>query len=197
MEFTNDVILQGGIVHIFATDKIAIVTLSVGGTKKVNYPKVLFFGDNIKEVTENYKVGSKVCVRGNIQSSRYDPSIKNQKTVSIFGESIEPANSVIQKTFGVKGDSAYRPQENSFKLAGKVVRIEALQDMIKMVVMTRKNNRVSFIPVAFYTKRPEKMLEKIHVDDQVFAVGTTQTSKKKFGDEVRYYEDYVATDIAT
>ena len=193
----NNVTVQGVIVHKFVTPKIAILTIMTKtAAPKPNYPKVLFFGDLRDAVESDFEKGDHVYVTGNIQSSKARPGIKNQSLISVFGESIDHSQSVMEKTFNIDADSSYKPFINSIELAGLVTRIECPTDnMIRMCVSVRKNGRQSFVTVIHYTNKPEEILASIHVNDQVYIVGSIQTPKKESNGTVKHYENYVAFEI--
>lgn len=193
----NNVTVQGVIVHKFVTPKIAILTIMTKtAAPKPNYPKVLFFGDLRDAVEDDFNKGDHVYVVGNIQSSKPRPGIKNQSLISIFGESIDHSQSIMEKTFNIESDASYKPFVNTIELAGLVTRIECPADnMIRMCVSTRKNGRQSFVTVIHYTNKPDAILADIHVNDQVYVVGSVQTPKKESNGTVKYYENYVAFEI--
>ena len=86
ISYNNTVTIAGRIVHIFAPGNVTIITISAS-TNRINYPKVLFFGDNCEKAAQ-FKIGDMVRIEGNIQSSRVEPG-KNLKSVSVFGDNIE------------------------------------------------------------------------------------------------------------
>lgn len=194
----NDVTVQGIIVHKFVAPKIVILTVKTKtSTNKFNFPKVLFFGELKDKVEKEFNNGDHVCITGNIQSSKPRPGIKNQSLVSIFGESIETSHSMMEQTFNINIENSYKPYANIFELAGLVTRIECpVDNMFRIIIMTKKNNHLSFIPTIFYTKEPEKVLKTIHVNDYVYALGMVQTPRKENNGETKYYENYVLSEIA-
>ena len=198
MTSTNDVMLEGIIVHKFVTPKIAILTINTGNaTPEPNYPKVLFFGDFIKDIEMNYEVKDHVKVIGNIQSSRYKPGIKNQNTISIFGEGIEHAETAIKETFGVETTTSYYKFKNEIKISGKLIAIEKVyRNLIRLKVLTRKNDRISFVTLVYYTDEPDVILNQFAKDDDVCVIGCVQTTKKENNGETHYFENYVANSIA-
>jgi hypothetical protein len=198
MTSINDVMLEGIIVHKFVTPKIAILTINTGNaTPEPNYPKVLFFGDFIKDIEMNYEVKDHVKIIGNIQSSRYKPGIKNQNTISIFGEGIEHAKTAIKETFGVDTTASYYKFKNEIKISGKLIAIEKVyRNLIRLKVLTRKNDRISFVTLVYYTDEPDIILNQFAKDDDVCIIGCVQTTKKENNGETHYFENYVANSIA-
>ena len=197
--YANNVNLQGIIVHKFVTPKAVILTVNTkSATPKPNYPKVVFTGELRDAVAEMYEVGDHVHITGNIQSLRPRPEIKNQKLVSIYGESIERTKSVMSNAFDINSDDSYKPFVNTIEVAGTVARIEAPSpDLLRMKVSVRKNGRVSFVPLVQFTDRAEEMAERIHVGDQVYIVGCVQTVKKNTHDVEKHFENYIALEIST
>ena len=137
----NDVMLEGVIVHKFVTEKVAILTIDTGkSTPAKNFPKVLYFGESIKDIDKNYDVGNSVKITGNIQSSRRDPNIKNQNTVSIFGETIQHSEPIGTDE---NGNHTFN-EENSFIVAGMVTHTEKTFDnLVRVRISTKKNGRQS------------------------------------------------------
>ena len=194
----NDVTLQGKIVHKFVTPKIAILTINTGNaTSEVNYPKVLCFND-LRDIAETkFNEGDFVLVHGNIQSSRRRPEIKNQSTIAIFGESLEPAQSSIEQETGIKAKDARIPFINKFVVAGEVKGVDSpTSDMVRLRIATNKNGHLSFVRLVHFTHNPADIINEIKAGDRVCVVGCTQTNKKLVDDETRYFEDYVALEIA-
>jgi hypothetical protein len=198
MTSINDVMLEGIIVHKFVTPKIAILTINTGNaTPEPNYPKVLFFGDFIKDIEINYEVKDHVKIIGNIQSSRYKPGIKNQNTISIFGEGIEHSKTTMKETFGVETSASYYKFKNEIKISGSLISIEkAYKNLVKLKVLTKKNDRISFVTLVHYTDDPDAILNQFAKDDDVCIIGCVQTTKKENNGETHYFENYVANVIA-
>ena len=198
MTTINDVILEGIIVHKFVTPKIAILTINTGNaTPEPNYPKVLFFGDFIKDIEENYEVKDQVKIQGNIQSSRYKPGIKNQNTISIFGESIQHSKPTTKEIPNMEEPLIQYNFANEIKISGTVINIDKpFHNLVKLKVLTHKNDRISFVTMVHYTDNPNAILDKIAKDDFVNIVGCVQTSKKESNGETHYFENYVATLIS-
>ena len=193
----NEVLLQGVIVHKFVTPAVAILTINTGNATPVpNYPKVLFFGELRDEIEKEYEVRDHVSVRGNIQSSKRKPNVKNQIMQSIFGESIEATHSAMQDAFGVDSKNSYKPFVNTFKVAGQVMSIECPSaNIIRLVIKTEKNGHISFARYVYYTKEPDKFLSSVHPQDYLCAVGCVQTSKSEASGDVKYYQNYVLLEL--
>lgn len=194
----NDVILEGVIVHKFVTPKIAILTIGTGSaTPTPNHPKVLFFGDFIDEIDKNYEVKDHVKITGNVQSSRRKPNVKNQNTIAIFGESIIKSQSVMKQTFGIETDNSSYMYQNEMKISGKLIGIQkAFSNMVRIVVLTQKNDRDSFVTMVHYTENPEKIMDEFKKDDMVCVIGCVQTTKKLIHGETHHFENYVANEIS-
>ena len=193
----NNVILEGVIVHKFVTPKIAILTIGTGNaTPTPNYPKVLYFGDFIKTIEENYNVGDHVKATGNIQSSKKRSDIKNQNLVSIFGEGIEKSESIMKEKFGIESDNSFYRFKNEINIAGEVTKIEqTFSNIVKIRVLTNKNNRISYVNMVYYTDKPEMLLSDYHVGDNVGIIGCVQTTKKSKDGETHHFENYVINEI--
>lgn len=194
----NEVTVQGVIVHKFCTDKVAILTINTGNsTPVVNYPKVVFFGKVHDEIAENYKVNDHVCIKGNIQSSRRKPGIKDQVMQSIFGESIEKTQSLMEGAFKITNvKNSYKPFANSFKIAGTVVSTKKLSDStIGITLRTQKNGHISFVRLVHFSRNVDKSLAELHKGDYICGVGCVQTAKKTTPKGVAHYEDFVILEL--
>ena len=187
------------IVHKFVTPDVAILTLSTGkATPVTNFPKILFFGELRNKVEKDFEQGSHVTVVGNIQSSKKKDNIKNQILQSIFAESIEKTESLMEEAFGVSTSTSYKKYENTFKIAGEVMALDCpAESMIRMTIKTIKAGRVSYARYVYYTASPEDVLSSIHPKDYVLGVGCVQTNKtKKKNGETQYFQNYVITELA-
>ena len=193
-EAVNEVVLQGKIVHKFATDKTTILTISTGRATLVpNHPKVVFFGD-VKDEAAKYEVGEFVHVIGNIQSSKRNPKIKNQSTLSVFGESIEAAKTQFEQDFGVPGK--YAPVINHFKIAGRISAIDIpSKNVVRITVVCPKNGRISFVTVSHFAKDPAKVIADHLPGSFVRVYGNVSTSKVVKGKDTRYYQSYIASEL--
>lgn len=193
-EDLNEVVIQGRVVHRFATDKTTILTISTGrATISTNYPKVVFFGD-MKDEAAKCAVGSYVRAVGNIQSSKRNPKIKNQTTLSIFGESVGPAPTQFEEDHGIPG--LYASSVNHFKLAGTITAIDIpTRNMVRFTVKCVKNGRPSFVNLAFFSKEPAKVVAAHLPGSFVRVSGSVQTSKTTKNGEVHHYQSYVASEL--
>lgn len=186
----NNVLLEGLVVHKFVTDQVAILTINTGSaTPKNNYPKILFFGDIIKNIEKNIEVQDNVRIDGNIQSSKHKPNIPNQKTVSIFGENITKLAPT-----STENPSPYFT--NKIEISGKIFNIDKVYDnLIKFKILTNKNNHISFVPLFYYTDTPDDVLKEFKKEDIVDITGCVQTIKKESHGKFHFFENYVITDI--
>lgn len=190
-ETSNDVSLQGVIVHKFSAPKVTILTLSTGNATPVpNYPKVVFFGE-LKNDADTYEKGDFVQVSGNIQSSKRNPEIKNQVLESIFAESIKGAKSSMEENFDVEG--RYIPYKNEFKLSGTVVASDlSTENILNITVRTDKNNRPSFVRLTKFLKGRNV---DIRIGDYVYILGHVQTHKSETENGIKYYQNYVVSEF--
>lgn len=193
-ETTNDVTLQGGIVHKFSAPKVTILTLVTKNNASVaNYPKVVFFGD-MKDEADKFEKGDCVKVTGNIQSSKRKPEIKNQVLTSVFAESIESAKSSMEENFDVIGD--FVPYKNEFKISGSVVAVDtSAKGIFNITVRTDKNSRPSFVKLTRFVKGKSYLATEVCVGDYVYVLGHVQTHKSDASGETKYFQNYVITEI--
>lgn len=193
-ETTNDVILQGKIVHVFSTPKVTILTLATKtASSVVNYPKVVFFGP-VKEQADGFKEHDHVQINANIQSSKKKPEIQNQVTLALFGEAICEAKSVMETAFDVEGN--YIPNKNEFKLSGSVVSVNVVTNNIhRITVRTDKNGRPSFVQLTKFINNKNDPILEVRPGEYVYVLGHVQTHKSKKGDEVKYFQNYVISEF--
>ena len=191
----NEVVIQGRVVHAYATGKATILTISTGrATITPNYPKVVFFGELAEEAAK-YSAGHFVKAVGNIQSTKKNPNIKNQVTLSIFGESISLAETQFELDHGLPG--LYSAAINHFKLAGSIVSIDIpAKNIVRFTVKTVKNGRPSFVELSLYSKETAKIVSEHLPGSFVRVSGTVQTSRStnKKG-ETKYYQSYVVSEL--
>ncbi|MBQ7133816.1 MAG: hypothetical protein IJO20_04905 [Ruminococcus sp.] len=184
-EYKNNVTIAGRVVNKFATDKVTILTIGV--YKNVaNFPKVLFFGDNCKKAAQ-FNNGDMVKIDANIQSSRIEPG-KNQRSVSVFGDSIERMDDSCLKDFY---DATY--SINRIEVSGDVTDVVNWNNVQKIRIRTYKNNRVSCVPVDYYNNGNSQL--DVKVGDKVSVMGIVQTRKKLLDNKAVYFENYVARKI--
>lgn len=197
MTYSNEVVIQGNIVNKIVTPKTAILYVNTAtATKVANFPKVVCFGELRDVVVKNFNRGDKVYVLGNIQSSIRNEKNKNRDLLTIFAEEVSDAKSLMENTFHVDSEFSYKPFVNSLKIAGCVTNIRKLtENLFNVTVFTKKNNRISFVTLSYYTHEPDKFVENISVKDNVYVIGNVQTTKKEINGEMRYFQNYVATEI--
>ena len=190
----NEVVLQGKIVHKYVVDKATLLTINTGRATLVpNYPKVVFFGAG-KDEAAKYNTGDNVRIVGNIQSSKRNPNIKNQQTISIFGEEITAAETQFEKDFGIPG--VYAIPVNHFKLAGTITEVNIPnKNNVTLVVKTMKNGHVSYVKLVHFTKNPEQIIGKYLPGEYVCVSGLVQTSKLERNGEPVYLQSYIANEI--
>lgn len=193
-ETINDVVLQGRIVHKFSAPKVTILTLATRNANSVsNYPKVVCF-EELKNEADKFEKGDYVEVKGNIQSSKRNPEIKNQVLISIFAESVKEAKSVMEKTFAVEGN--YIPQVNEFRLSGTVVSVDnPAGNILNVTVRTDKNNRPSFVKLTRFLKGGSDPVIDVRPGDFVYILGHVQTHRSDARDETKYFQNYVISEL--
>lgn len=190
----NEVVIQGKIIHKYAAEKVTILTISTGRATAIpNYPKVVFFED-LKDTAASYEVGTFVKAVGNIQSSKRNPHIKNQTVLSVFGESIELAETQFELDHGIPG--AFAPVINHFKLAGVITAIDIpTRNIVRLTVKCVKNGRTSFVTLSYFSKEPAKVIAEHLPGTFVRASGSVQTSKTEKDGVTKHYQSYVASEL--
>ena len=194
INYVNDVLIQGKVVHKFTTDKVTLLTVNTGRATSVpNYPKIVFFG-NLKDEAAKFEKGDSVKITGNIQSSKRNPAIKNQITLTVFGESIAPAETQFQQAFGVPG--VYAAPVNHFMLAGTITSIDVpSKNIVRLTVRCVKNNRISFVQLVYFSNYPEKVITEYLPGTYVRVIGHIQTDKQEKNGEMRYYQSFVVSEL--
>ncbi len=196
--YCNDVVAQGVIVHKYSTDKVTILTISTGkATQVVNYPKFVFFGE-AKAEADKFEKYDNVQIKGNVQSSRRTKDGKRFTTQSCYGEEIKRTPRDMERMFGIN-DGKFEDPVNHVELAGELVSVEATTEgILKILLRTVKNGRVSNVQIFEFTNKAKEKAEKLHKGDNVCVVGTIQTIKKErinketSESEAAYYENVVA-----
>ena len=196
--YCNDVVAQGVIVHKYSTDKVTILTISTGkATQVVNYPKFVFFGE-AKVEADKFEKYDNVQIKGNVQSSRRTKDGKRFTTQSCYGEEIKRTPRDMERMFGIN-DGKFEDPVNHVELAGELVSVEATTEgILKILLRTVKNGRVSNVQIFEFTNKAKEKAEKLHKGDNVCVVGTIQTIKKErinketSESEAAYYENVVA-----
>ncbi len=169
---SNFCTLKGEIKYIFKTHEDHILVRIHTG--RSNVPEVLITNPTLKE-NFNFKVGDKIIVFANIQSSIY----KNRRSTTLLAFSIREL---------VYGN---HEEFNSFELSGEVVKIVSTQEYLTLVIRTNQNNHESFVPTVFYHR--DRYLDTIEVGDEISVSGIIQTSKKEINNEIRHYQNYVGS----
>ena len=193
-ENVNEVVIQGRLVHKYRAEKATLLTINTGRATNVpNYPKVVFFGD-AKDEAAKYNVGDNVRVEGNIQSSKPNPKIKNQVTLSVFGESICAAETQLEQDFNVPG--SFVTPVNHFKLAGTIIDISLpARNVVRITVKCTKNGRPSFVRMVYFTKSPEKIIAEHLPGNYIRVYGIVQTTKQEKNGEKLYQQSYIITEM--
>lgn len=186
ISYNNTVTIAGRIVHIFAPGNVTIITISAS-TNRINYPKVLFFGDNCEKAAR-FKIGDMVRIEGNIQSSKVEPG-KNLKSVSVFGDNIEHMDDYQAESFYDVGSNI-----NRIEVTGTVVDFFDWNHILKLKIRTFKNNRMSIVPVDYYHSGTNP-LSNIKAGDVISLKGNIQTKKKLLDGKTVHFENYVARNI--
>lgn len=198
----NEVLLQGIILNKYVTPDVTILTINTGSATPVrNYPKVVFFGEPKAMVDDGYETGDHVTIKGNIQSSKKNPEIKNQIMQTVFGESIKMTPTIMEEAFGLDIPTSYKRYVDTFKISGLLQAIELIDcpahNMVKLTIRTVKNGHVSFGEFVYYSDNAVNVANAMKPDERIYAIGCVQTSRTTSATgETEYHQDYVLTEIA-
>ena len=111
----------------------------------------------------------------------------------LIGLKINESERLLQREFGYDG-GAFIESENLVKLGGIISKIAT--GVITINIRTFVNGRVNNIQTFMYERNVGKYMEEYRVGDQVFAVGTIQTSRKVVEDgQNRHYRNIVLSAI--
>ena len=73
---------------------------------------------------------------------------------------------------------------------------KTFNNLVRLVVLTNKNNRESFVTMVHYNQAPDKVIETLKKGDNVCIIGCVQTTKKENNGEIHHFENYVANEIS-
>ena len=167
INYENEVIFQGTVVHKYSTPKVTILTISTGrATNIVNYPKCVCFG-KAKEEADKLELHARVAIQGNVQSSVRTREERRYVTQSIYADEITEIPNASERA-------------NYVKLTGEVVSIATpAENILRLVVRTFKNGRRSNVQVFRFDEKAGDIAASLKNGDVVSLVGTVQTTKKE------------------
>lgn len=203
----NEVILRGPIVRQFANDiacnfTIKTPRLNMPNTAKegdvcYNYPEVAFYGE-LGRAASMFKEGDVVEIKAMIQpqkkiSKEDGREFYDQK---VIGQEIKFAETLLQREFGCAGGE-FVESMNLVKFGGIISKIVSPSKGVAIInIRTFTNGRVNNVQTFIYSRNAAKYTEMFKVGDEVFAVGTIQTLKKKKEDgHDRYFKNVILTGI--
>lgn len=204
----NEIIMRGPIVRKFSNDiacnftiktpRLNMPNVAREGEVAYNYPEVAFYGDLKNIAAENYSEGDVVEIVGMIQPQRKTSKDtgKDYFDQKLIGLAIEPAERLLMREFGYD-DGQFVESENLVRLGGIISKIATPHNgVITINIRTFVNGRVNNIQTFLYDRNVGRYMEDFRVGDQVFAVGTIQTLRKKVEDGPdRYYRNVVLNAI--
>lgn len=209
MRNINEVELVGNIVDVFYKDdyfavKIAtsrMVYTKEGRELKRQFPRVIWLGEQAKELSEKFKVKDNVKIIAEIDTSRRKKrGESNIRQLSLLGVSIDFAKNDWEERYGAEPTSKVRIEDvNQFSLGGKVVDIYTdmeNRNFARLTLRIAHNNRVDYPDVVLFGKPAEFVANLVNVDDFVLVSGAIQTYRKEDGDEVDYRTSLVGNEIA-
>jgi hypothetical protein len=174
-EGINIVTLKGRILNIYNSHGgIAIVNIDAGNSQ----PDVVFTKELAKHFINEYKIGDWILLEGNIQSSY--SSGKGVRT-SIIVDRILPV-SYSQSKF-----------ENHFEIYGTVKNVIRMGEMHKVNVNVVSNGYASVVPLTFFDPLDHRL--NAETGEPFRCQGIVHTSQKQNGDNVKYFQNYVADGV--
>lgn len=186
MSTENKVKLKGYIAHMYITEKVVIVTLKTIDYRP-NSPQIAFFGDMKQKIKENFSSADIVEIEGHLATEKLAPN--GAKLTSLIGDTIKKTDDVLSEP----------EQNNTLSVSGTVVGIQRVCDnLLTMTVKTTdEEGWNAYINFLQYTITPEKVLERIFINDTVHIEGMIQTLHKlNAHGQKRYYQNAVIKSIA-
>lgn len=207
-KYVNEIFLRGPIVKKFANDIACNFTIktqrlnlpNIKADKEVvyNYPELSFYGNLKNFAADNYFVGDVVEIVGLVKplkkvSKETGKDYYDQKLIGVY---IEPAERLLMREFGYE-EGAFLETENLVRLGGIISKITSPHSgVLSINIRTYIGGRVNNIQTFLYERNVEKYMEHFKTGDEVFAVGTIQTLKKKLSDgSGKYFRNIVISAI--
>lgn len=206
-KYVNEIILRGPIVRKYTNDIACNFTIKTPRLNlpnvtseeiAYNYPEIAFYGDLRTIASDNFAEGNVVEIVGMIQPQKKlaKDTGRDYYEQKLIGLSIQPAERLLMREFGYD-EGSFVDSENLVRLGGVVSKIATPhKGVITINIRTFVNGRVNNIQTFMYDRNVGKYMESIRVGDEVFAVGTIQTLKKKVEDGPdKYFRNIVLTAI--
>ena len=180
--YGNVVRLSGTIDRKFEGKKCTIVTLAVRANATMNnYPTVFFFGRHREKVKE-FKERDRVRIEAHLNT--YDEATleKGQDPILVVGTKIEKAE-VATKPREVQDVDGYEPidrpfteDENTFSYKGKVKSITlGANNALSITILNVYHERYSLVTFRYIPRDMNSLLQEIHINDYICALGSVQT----------------------
>lgn len=215
----NEVELVGAVANVFHSRNFLSITISTtrfvtgnGGRSIRNFPHVVWYGEAAQELADSFKKGDRVKVTAEVDTSHFTRDRDRRRRQTVFtGKTIELAKGTCEETFGIKSAVGDRISDvNKVSLAGRVMstycpnqtdqksadQTDQKSAYAKVTIQVIKDNRFDYPEIYCFGKLSDFVRSSIKKDDYVCVTGSIQTSSRGEGDERRYLENIVCSEIA-
>ena len=177
-QMNNIVELKGKIVCKYVTPNKNNVLLKIGC--RGNAISCFTADDSLKRQLQSFEVGDYINITGNIQSSKRQDRI----TQVVFIDEIRPPK--------YTDISLY----NQFWLNGTVVKMQELDNCMRIIIRTDNDGRISYVPVVYF--HPDVRRLNFEIGQSIHTQGSIQSVRKadSKGGYV-FYQNYVGSQDKT
>lgn len=191
VEAVNVVTIRGVIVNLYKPEGSNFCTTTIRTAQmreNPDYPRVLWYGEAADILAENYKVGDRVTVQGQIQTSR------KYRSQYISGIGIEMTQRELKEKVGID-TGRYLIDKNEVLLIGEFVRAyvpEGKENLISIVTLrVAKDGHTNFPQITCFGNVRETV-KKMEAGDQVCFVGHIETNKRESEEGTQYFQSVVS-----
>ena len=201
----NEATIRGYVVHVFKANKATLLNVStrnynrpgkINENGKLNYvsdyPEIVFFGEQGERIANGVKEGDFITVKANMQSSKRGENVSQ----SLFGESIEFTESLLESVTGIESSRNYPEDKNELILNGEITSVRTFgPKIIGMIIRTNKSGHISYVRATYYVSDAEKEMRNIPKHARVVCICRMQTTRRIKGSTVKHYENVVVQDL--
>ena len=187
----NKVMLRGVVQKVTTVEqkKTSVIISTLNATPKVNYPEVLFLGDNI-EIGAKLQRGDHVTIECHVQSFKRQNEGHNFVIQKLVADNVKRTSYIMEDMFNVK-DGRYQPPINMVALEGSLIYIKKVTDtLVNLIIGVTVNGYFNKVKVCYYlpVEKIDKFLNSVYAGAPICVTGSYQTSYKKnqVGQMARY-----------
>jgi hypothetical protein len=210
----NKVLITGAVVHKYIPNngKAAIITMATNTGSNSNYPKVVWYGKQARDVIEDMTLEKgnypHICITAFVQTQKREVNGEVKYYQNIVGQEMESAPKAMEAQIGIEVGSKYVPDVNSVYLVGEIVHLftfypknagkkkdeNQLPLGTILTIKTTTNGRISFPKVTFFREQANKA-RSMNVGDVAAIYGAVQTDKREENGQAQYFETIIGSDI--